>query len=122
MDMNELDKMKIKKQDKLIINEAYKRGVQFKKISDKRFKMSYGDQSYIVRNENVRDGSNNRIAIRIVKLKDVTSRILRSAGYNAIENTVFNHKDVVRAWYWASTMLPVVLKPADGRLGKLVFV
>ncbi len=122
MDMADLDQIKIRKQDKLIVNEAYKRGVRFENISDKRFRMSYGNQSYIVRNGNVRDSSSTPLAIRVIKMKDVTSRILRNRGYNGIENTVFDHKDLVRAWYWASTILPVVLKPASGKLGKLVYV
>src|SRR5690625_4460410 len=122
MDINELNNLKMRKQDRLIANEAISRGINFKKLTDRKIKMTYGNKCYVVRRGKIRDCASSQLAIKIVKLKDITSRLLRSRGYNAIENMAFNKHDVIRAWYWASTILPVVLKPVGGNLGKLVII
>lgn len=122
MHIRELDEMNIRKQDRMILEEMMSRGILFKKLSENKIKISHGKKSYIIKNGRVRDSPNNPLVPRIVGMKDVTSRILRRRGFNAIENTVFNKTDVNRAWNWAQPILPVVLKPAGGNLGKDVYV
>lgn len=123
LDWSEINALEIRKKNKMILKIAYDRGVNFELISKRRnrLRLSYGKDSYIVKSGNIRDCNTHPLAISIVKMKDVCSKILRKKGYNALESTVFNKNDLERAWQWARPILPIVLKPVDGNLGRNVF-
>src|SRR5690625_3126830 len=65
---------------------------------------------------------NTRLARRVTRLKDVTSKLLRSYGLPFPENAVFEMGEQEAAWEWAQKILPAVVKPNDGRQGQSVFV
>src|SRR5690554_1949856 len=95
--------------NKLIVEEAISRGVTIKKMPKERFKLEYGTNSYIIKKGIVSNSFNHRLAQRCTRLKEITSRLLRSKGFPAPENVVFSTKDLERAWSWAQPILPVVL-------------
>lgn len=64
---------------------------------------------------------NTVLARRCVHLKDVSSRLLRSRGVNAPENNLFSSSDPDRAWAWATSIAPVVVKPLNGRQGTDIY-
>src|SRR5690625_4489343 len=123
LDWSEINALEIRKKNKMILKIAYDRGVNFELISKRRnrLRLSYGKDSYIVKSGNIRDCNTHPLAISIVKMKDVCSKILRRKGYNALESTVFDKNELERAWQWAQPILPIVLKPVDGNLGRSVF-
>src|SRR5690625_4567774 len=106
----------------LVAKEAYKRGVKFTPLKNKRFKMSLGDYTYVVRKGRIVSSPNFGLATKVVTRKEVLNRILTTKGYNCPENAVFKKEDIDRAWNWAKPILPIVLKPARGQRGKSVFV
>lgn len=108
--------------DTMIVRGAISRGVEIEKLPNGKFKMSYGAKSYVIRNGRITDSYNTKLAQRCTGLKEVTSRLLRSKGFSVPENVVFKTTDLERAWNWAKTVLPVVLKPNHTMMGKLVFV
>lgn len=108
--------------NRLLVNEAIRRGIEFQPLGDEKFKMIKGNKSYTVRPKNVSAGFNSRLARKITRYKFVTTSLLRSLGYSVPENSLFSEDEVERAWNWAQKILPVVLKPNDGIMGKLVFV
>lgn len=108
--------------NRLIVKEAYKRGVEFEILPKKRFRMKHGDKKYLVRLGHVSATPNTRLSRKLTKYKNATNSILRASGFNAPENTTFKASEVERAWNWAKDILPVVVKPNDGIMGKLVFV
>lgn len=65
---------------------------------------------------------NSLLARKLTKYKNATSNLIRGMGYNAPENAVFSKGDLTRAWGWAKDILPVVVKPNDGIMGKSVYV
>lgn len=65
---------------------------------------------------------NAKLANRVARFKDVTSRLLQNSGVRVPDNAVFRAGDVERAWQWAKPLTPVVLKPHDGMKGADVHV
>lgn len=63
---------------------------------------------------------NGLLARRCALHKDIASRLLRSAGLNAPESAVFAPGQADRAWAWAQSIAPVVVKPNAGGSGELV--
>jgi len=122
MKISEMINRKVSRSNSIVIKEAYKRGVEFESLPKKRFKMTYKNKSYLIRKGSIFWTYNTRLANRVTDMKEVTSRLLRTKGYPAPENTVFSMNDVERAWKWAEPILPIVLKPYNGTMGKLVFV
>ncbi|MFD1064427.1 hypothetical protein [Oceanobacillus locisalsi] len=108
--------------NRMLAEEAYRRGITFEILPKKRFKMTDGKKSYIIRRGRISPAYNTRLAVKLTKYKNATSNFLRGLGYSAPENAVFFKHQVDRAWKWAEDILPVVLKPNDGIMGKLVFV
>lgn len=108
--------------NQLLVKEAIKRGVDIEVLPEGKFKMSHQNDSYIIENGKVTLSYNSRLATMTMDMKEVTSRLLKSHGFNTPENTVFSKDDMDRAWKWAEPILPVVLKPYDGMMGELVFV
>lgn len=84
--------------------------------------MTYGSKSYLIKKGYITNAFNHRLALRLCRQKDVANSFLISRGFPAPENTTFKKGEELRAWNWAKDILPVVLKPVDGSLGKLVFV
>ncbi len=113
---------KLNKTNRLIVIEAIRRGVDFEILPKKRFKMSHSGRSYKISRGRVTANLNTNLSRKIANMKEVTSRLLRSEGFSSPENTVFSNDDLERAWSWAEPILPVVLKPYDGMMGRLVFV
>jgi len=107
--------------NQMLVREAYRRGITFEVLPRKQFKMSYEGKSVIVRG-GVQNAYNSRLAKKLTKYKNATCNFLQGMGYSTPENAIFIKDDVERAWQWAEPILPVVLKPNDGILGKLVFV
>ncbi|MBU5594294.1 ATP-grasp domain-containing protein [Amphibacillus sp. MSJ-3] len=108
--------------DELLVYEAIKRGVEIEILPDGDFNMSHPSKSYTIHDGIVTHSYNSDLARTTMDMKEVTSRLLKSKGFNAPENTVFAKTDLDRAWKWAESILPVVLKPYDGKKGELVFV
>lgn len=113
---------KLSRSNRMLVREAYKRGVQFEILSNKTFRMIQKDKKYLVSGGKISHSFNSKLAIKVTKYKDVTSRLLRNGGFPAPENYVFNKYELNRAWNWAQNILPVVLKPNDGIMGKHVYV
>lgn len=84
--------------------------------------MRKGQRNYLIKRGQILNSYNNKLALRMCKQKDVTSRYLRAGGFPAPENASFYKTQVTRAWSWAKYILPVVLKPVDGALGDMVYV
>src|SRR5699024_7601209 len=118
--LSELAGRKFVLSDRLVIREAYRRGVNFKILPNNKFKMTFGESSHIIHPGMIAFSYNSETSNRIALMKDETNKLLRSNGYPAPENIIFN--TVEQAWEWAKINLPVVLKPIDGQMGKLVFV
>lgn len=108
--------------NQLFVEESLARGVEIKVLPDGVFTMSDGDKFYTVYDGMIALAYNSELATMTMDMKEVTSRMLRANGFNAPENTVFHKSDLDRAWQWAQLILPVVLKPYDGRMGELVYV
>ncbi len=105
----------------VVVAEALERGVTVEKHPTRRgLLLSHGAKSY--RWSGGANTLNTRLAILTANQKDVASRLLRNAGHNAPENAVFRPGETARAWAWADELLPVVLKPRDGRQGNDVHV
>src|SRR5699024_400550 len=120
--MKDLVGRKLSTSNRLIVREAYRRGVEFEILPKKRFRMKYGKKKYLIRLGLVSSAPNTRLSRKLTKYKNATNSILRSSGFNAPENTTFKASEVERAWNWAKEILPIVIKPNDGIIGKLVFV
>ena len=100
--------------------EAYQRGYSVEADARGRLRVSSGKRQY-----SWIDGAtswNTVLAKRCTRLKEVTSRLLRSKGIHAPENAVFNPADVERALRWAEPIFPVVVKPSNANQGKGVHV
>ncbi|MBT2601433.1 MULTISPECIES: ATP-grasp domain-containing protein [unclassified Oceanobacillus] len=108
--------------NRMLVAEAYERGVEFQPLPKKRFKMTYNKKSYLIRRGKILSSFNTVLAAQVTNRKEVTSRMLRGKGIPAPENVVFVNKDVDRAWEWAKSILPVVIKPYDGMKGRDVYV
>lgn len=115
---------KLTKSNRILVEEAAAKGVQITKVpgSKRRFRMSFGKKSYLIRQGYVTNAFNHRLALRLCRQKDVVNSYLRSRGFPAPENATFQKGEALRAWNWAKYILPVVLKPVDGSMGKMVFV
>lgn len=123
MNIKELVGRRLSPTHRLLVTEAFKRGVKIEKLPKRRrFRMTHNGRRYTIRRGIVSYSYNTRLSIRTVNMKEVTSRILRSRNHPAPENTVFSKNDLDRAWDWAKPILPVVLKPYNGSMGRLVFV
>lgn len=113
---------KLSRSNRMLVREAQNRGIDFEILPKKRFRMSHGSKRYLVRRGKVSHAYNSLLAIKTTGLKEVTSRLLRSRGYPAPENVVFSKEERYRAWNWAKSILPVVIKPYNGTMGRSVFV
>lgn len=65
---------------------------------------------------------NDDMARKCVRYKNVASALLRSRGVSAPENGLFGPSEEKRAWMWAESLLPVVLKPSNAKGGAMVYV
>lgn len=108
--------------DRIIVRKAIERGVEITKLPNKRFEMKYDNKKYIIRNGRITNSYNSKLAQKCTDMKEVTSRLMRSKGFPSPENAVFNSKEVERAWNWAKEILPIVLKPTNGMMGRSVYV
>lgn len=122
MDEEKIIGRKLRRMSKQIFKEAYSRGVKIKKITNQKFKMSLGEREYTIRRGSFLSSVNPSLSKKVCDSKEVTSRLLRSRQFNAPENAVFSSYDLDRAWRWAQPILPIVLKPFNGKMGRLVFV
>src|SRR5690625_3097384 len=115
---------KLTKANRILVETAAANGVKIEKVPGfkRRFSMSYGDKKYLIRQGYVTNAFNHRLALRLCRQKDVANSYLRSKDFPAPENTTFQKDEELRAWNWSKYILPVVLKPVDGSLGKMVFV
>lgn len=115
---------KLTKANRILVELAAANGVEIKKIPGpkRRFRMNYGEKSYLVRAGFVTNAYNHRLALRLCRQKDVANSYLRARGFPAPENATFQKGEAIRAWNWAEAILPVVLKPVDGSTGKMVYV
>ncbi len=105
----------------LIFREADSRGLEVLKNSDRgQGLITDGRRKYTW--SGGRTSWNTRLSQRVVRQKDVCSRLLNAYGVPAPENQVFESGDVKRAWAWAKPMGELVLKPVAGSHGDDVFV
>lgn len=113
---------KLSLSNRMLVAEAYNRGVQFEKLANGKFRMFDANNSYIIHDGQISTINNSRQAIRLTDLKDKTSQYLRSCGFPAPENALFAADDLADAWAWAKSALPVVVKPRDDTHGRHVYV
>lgn len=105
----------------VVIAEALKRGVWVEKDPRKgSLLFTYEGQDH--RWQGGQTTLNSPLANTVAQYKDVSSRLLRNRGVRAPENGVFHADDEERAWSWAAPLLPVVVKPHDGKRGREVHV
>lgn len=106
----------------MTVKEAYRRGVTFKRLPDKSFQMIHGDVEYTIRRGLVTPAYNSSMSRLLTEKKDFTNELLRNMGFSTPEGSVYSKNELDKAWEWAKSKLPVVVKPNDGIMGKLVFV
>lgn len=105
----------------VIVAAALERGIDISRHrTAPRLYLQHGGKRHFWQSGRTR--LNSPLARRCARLKDVSSRLLRSRGINALENSVFSSLESHRAWAWACTILPVVIKPVDGNRGRDVYV
>ena len=104
----------------LLVHRALERGVQVSGGSEGRADLAFGGRTGWFRSGN--SNLNSLLAKRTVNNKAALSRVLRTHGVRAPENQVFTEGEARRAWSWAESIAPVVVKPAQGKLGRLVHV
>lgn len=102
----------------LLADRALARGIDMQPDAQKRLTMKVGNRSYWF--NGAKSNLNGLLAKRCARHKDVTSRLLRSAGVRTPENSVFRPGEADRAWAWAADILPVVVKPNTGESGRWV--
>ncbi|MEJ8778923.1 ATP-grasp domain-containing protein [Pseudogracilibacillus sp. ICA-222130] len=122
VNIKELTGRNLSQSNRMLVKNAYDRGVEFKKLKNGKFKMSHDGKSYIVRGGRATQSPNTKLAMKIVKYKNTSSSLLRNLGFPCPQNAIFTSNEIDRAWNWAKSILPVVIKPNDGSMGKLVFV
>jgi len=104
----------------LLVQEARKRGIEV--WMPARFRLSLrhdGREFHFVKCTGT---VNSTLANKVCLDKAVTSQFLRGSGVDSPENCVFTDDSADRAWAWAQSLLPVVLKPVDGIKGRDVYV
>lgn len=104
----------------LLVHRAVERGVTVRGGQERRADLSFQGRTAWFRSGN--SSLNSLLAKRTVNHKAALSRVLRSYGLRAPENQVFKPGEAQRAWAWAEPIAPVVVKPPDGKLGRLVHV
>lgn len=65
---------------------------------------------------------NTSLARNLSQQKDAMSKFMRANDVQFAENAAFRSADEEAAWGWAQPLLPVVIKPPDGKQGKNVHV
>lgn len=113
---------KLSLSNRMLVAEAYNRGVQFEKLPKGKFRMYDANNSYTIVDGKISTVNNSRQAIRLTDLKDQTSQHLRSRGFFAPDNALFEAGDLASAWSWAKVSLPVVVKPRDDTHGRHVYI
>ncbi|WP_010530541.1 N-acetyltransferase GCN5 [Lentibacillus jeotgali] len=115
---------KLTRANRILVETAVRKGVTIKKIpgKSKRFRMIYGNDNYLIKRGYIFSSYNNKLALRLCKRKNVISNYLRTKDIPVPANVIFNNDEVDRAWDWAKYSLPIVLKPNDGKSGKMVYV
>lgn len=103
-----------------LVAEALSRGIEVSANSRGSTLLSCGGVSFTWRSG--KTSLNHASANKLVRHKEIQSRVFRSAGLAFPENCAFSKDEKSRAWSWASHILPVVVKPADGSLGQDVVV
>lgn len=106
---------------KLVVRECLERGLEVT-LGSRESVIYMSDGSRRFSWAGGRTTFNSRLARRVTRLKDVTSKLLRSFDLPFPDNAVFEAEEQDAAWRWAQNILPVVVKPNDGRQGQLVFV
>lgn len=119
----EIGNIKLTTTNKIVLKEALQRGIKIQSMDkQRRFKLVFKDQFYVVKNGKIARSFNSKLVIRCTRLKEVTNRLLKSKGAPVPDNIVFSPKDIDRAWAWALPILPVVLKPNTGAKGIHVYI
>src|SRR5690625_1832783 len=115
---------KLTRSNRILIETAANHGINIEKVpgEKRRFRMDNGDKDYLIRRGQIVNSYNNRLALKMCRQKDVTSRYLIGKGFPSPENATFYSGEENRAWNWAKEILPIVLKPVDGALGDMVYV
>lgn len=102
MKIQDLVGRKLSKSNRMLVKEAFNRGVEFEILPKKRFRMKYGKKSYLVKRGKISHAFNTKLAAKVTKYKDVTNRLLRNEGFPAPENFVFTSNELDRAWNWCN--------------------
>lgn len=108
----------------LLFEEAKRRGLEVIKVKNKlnRFMIKGASKQYLVSGGNAPRLLNSELARRCVDQKEIASRLLRSKGFPAPENAVFSTRSPKRVWNWAEAIVPIVMKPTNGKKGRNVYV
>lgn len=104
----------------LVVDRARARGLDVRAHGRGRVLLGDGQRSRWFNTGRV--SINRQLAKRAMRHKNVASALLRAHGVRAPENLVFEAGEVNRAWGWAQTLLPVVLKPSASEKGVMVYV
>lgn len=110
--------------NRVLVETAVKKGVEVKRIpgEKRRFRMTYGNDSYLIKRGYIFSTYNHSLALRLCKRKNVASNYLRTIDIPVPKNVFFDKDEVDRAWDWAKHSLPIVLKPNNGKSGNMVYV
>lgn len=107
--------------DRVIVQEALNRGIEIDRLGPKGgVKLVHGGR--IHRWRNAITSINTTLVKRVAGNKEVASRLLRAQGLPALENAIFLSGEEVRAWNWAESMGPSVIKPHNAKRGAGVHV
>lgn len=100
--------------------EALDRGIDLTGSSGSKLVMRHSGEKHFWRLGN--SSLNSATAIAVVKNKAAASKLLETSGVSAPKNQMFDPGEARRAWAWAEALVPVVVKPFDGLMGRDVHV
>ncbi|MFP1602653.1 hypothetical protein ACLD0U_08205 [Microbacterium sp. 2216-1] len=106
----------------VLLQEADRRGLGITKNEEKGFYYLTSAKGTKFAWRNGYTNWNTILSQRVAQHKDVSSRILAAYGVPSTENQVFGEREAGRAWLWAEPLGPLVVKPANGIMGKNVHV
>lgn len=104
----------------VVVAEALDRGISISRRPRGGIGLAFEDKRYYWAKG--RTNLNTMLARQCAKQKEVSSRLLRAQGVPAPENQVFAPGQAERAWAWAESIVPVAVKPFDGKQGDDVFL
>ena len=113
-------KMRANVTSAVVVAEALNRKIEIRANRRGYPVLSHGSRSYYFSGGST--DFNSVLAKKCARYKEITSRLLRANGLPAPESAYFAPGDLRRAWQWAKSVRPVVVKPSNSTRGKCVHV